>query len=203
MGINAFAFLYCLLMLWIVRDLSSYQSPPGEFNDMGMVAVGAFVSLYFTAGVALVITWLPAVLDASIKSSKRYTSWNRKKRKTSIILAALFGPFGLLYTYHKDAAKFWISTVILLASFVLIPLFFYTDMDLYFRRILHGSMSVGQVWSEIQMGLPFYYFEYYAVNIKPVSFVVPALVWVSVIVSSIFRYRKRDNNTPRAIVPDG
>ena len=135
------------------------------------------------------LTWLSAVLDAVIKSQQRYTSYGKKDKKVVIFLGALLGPFGWLYTYHKDAMKFWVSIVILVVSIILIPLLLGSNMTELLSEMFGSSMSFNEKLFFTYLVAYSGYIKYYFENIEAISFVIPAVVWVSAIASSIIRYR--------------
>lgn len=85
-----------------------------EAKSMGEVPCGvAVATLLFLLFVLLVIsfaTWLWAIVDSAAKSRKWYaTAPKGKTRDAAVLLAGFVGPWTWLYTYAKDAQKFWLG----------------------------------------------------------------------------------------------
>jgi hypothetical protein len=185
-GINFVAFLLCMLFRMFIRDFVEYTPALGEYVSGTGVGV-MLLSFFFVACAAWIITWIPAVIDSIIKSHQEYSSYNDKVEKTALFLSILFGPFGWLYTYNKDALKFWGALVLLLVSAILIPTI------LHFNETAYSSIwNYFKDFSCIPMDLTFellgYFFNYYFGTINPVSFLAPAIVWAAAVANNFQRY---------------
>ena len=121
-----------------------------------------------------------------------------KNKRVALLLTVLFGPFGWLYTYKKDAVKLWIAFVILVGSIILIPSIV-NFIDSTFPSIRGILKDFFRDPLDLFSNLPFDILGYYSGTIKPVSFLIPAFLWAGAIASSIIRYLKRDDNTAEAV----
>ena len=186
-------FVNTLLVILSVLIFRLAMNIPGEAAEAGIYSfIGAmviFIPIWL-------LIWALAIADAFNKSPQQYASYSIKSKKTGLLLTVLFGPFGYIYTYNKDAIKFWIAIAILVGSFFLVPVILsfydtaYPTIGAYFKDFFRIPMN-------LFLDLLFYFLDYYSGTIKPVSFLVPAVLWVGAIASSIIRYLKRDDGIAR------
>ena len=184
LAINLGAFLICLGIVSDARDFTA--NSPLDMYVCGMYSFANMALAFFIAGTAWVATWLAAVLDAITKPTAIYETCATQSSKIAVFLAILFGPFGFLYTYNKDAVKFWIAIVILVISAIMSPqaVFYFVEGIAYPASII-----------EYLLALLLSFLYYISPGIHPVVFIVPALLWASAITISIIRYRKRSYDT--------
>lgn len=114
------------------------------FEFPGYIGVYPLIAVLMLGIPISLLIWVLLIADAVIKSTERYASYNRKSKKIAILFAVLFGPFGWLYTYSKDAMKFWGSIVPVVANYIVAPLFLINNVRRLLRRLVEGYSTIDQ-----------------------------------------------------------
>lgn len=181
-AINLF-FFSPVVFLWNIN----VQGQAAEGRDYALIGgMILFIPVFFGL-------WFFAVIDAVIKTPQRYNDSGKKSKVVTVFLAFLFGPFSWFYTYHQDKWKFWVSFVFLVVSIIVIPRLatfniFPTIKEIYKAGYVDLKLPFSErlsyfFHSNFSAYLTYYKFE----NIKIISFLVPAIVWLGAVISSILR----------------
>ncbi|MFC1964015.1 hypothetical protein ACFLV1_01460 [Chloroflexota bacterium] len=169
---------------------------------IGEAKAYSFIGVIVIALPIWLVIWGLAISDAFNKTPEQYVSHSTKSKKIALFLTFLFGSFGWLYTYSKDAIKFWMAIVILLGSLILVPVYL-SFTETAYPTVWRYLKDFLRIPGDLFLDLIFYYFDYYLGVTKPISFLVPAFLWAVAVATNIIRLIKRDDSIAETIsVPE-